>query len=143
MLTFKLEGGKFNVRVAGLLFNNDRLLIHKLKSDDFYCLPGGRLEFMENTESTIIREMQEELGIVVKIERLLWVAEHFFELYGERIHEICYYYLLECNDKNLKTDCETFDVVENGQVFEFKWVPRDELANEIFYPTYVKNRIKD
>ena len=143
MLTFNTTNGKFNFRVAGLFINNGRLLVHKLISDDFYSLPGGRVEFMENTETAIIREMKEELNINVKVERLLWVGEQFFSLYGERFHEICYYYLLTTNDTKLKVDEDAFVIVDDGQVFEFRWMLDSELNEEIFYPVIIKGKINN
>ncbi len=62
MISYKNGESRFNFRVAGLIFNEKRLLIHRMKKDDFYALPGGRAEMMENTEITIVREMKEEQG---------------------------------------------------------------------------------
>lgn len=143
MITFKANSGRFNFRVAGLIFHNDRLLIHRLKSDDFYALPGGRVEMMENTERTIIREMKEELNVRARVERLLWIGEQFFSLSDERFHEICYYYLLTADDLEAKVDCEAYEVFEDGRVYEFKWVLRSELQSEAFYPITIKERINN
>jgi len=129
--------------VAGLTFNNNRLLIHRLKADYFYSLPGGRVEFMENTENTLIREMKEELNIDVEIKQLLWIGEHFFELYGVRYHEICYYYLMDSDDINLKVNESVFEIVENNRIFEFKWVQVCELNKEVFYPIFIKERVNN
>jgi 8-oxo-dGTP pyrophosphatase MutT (NUDIX family) len=143
MIFFKVDNGKFNFRVAGLILHNERILIHRLKGDDFFVLPGGRVEFMENTEQTLIREMQEELGICVEIDRLLWIGEQFFEMYDEQYHEISYYYLLSVDIAELKSDADFFEVVEDGRVYEFKWVKIADLKDEIFYPIFVKERIFD
>ena len=143
MITVNMNNGKFNFRVAGLIIDNERLLVHKLKSDDFWALPGGRVEFMENTEDSIIREMKEELNIVVKVERLLWIGEQFFTLYDERFHEICYYYLLVTDDANLKKDKDVFEIIEDGRIFEFKWMTSSELNDEVFYPVIIKDKINN
>jgi len=90
MINFKVENGVFNFRVAGILFNKNKVLIHGLINDDFYAFPGGRVEMFESTENTIIREMTEELGITVTINRLLWVVEHFFNN-DSKYHKICFY----------------------------------------------------
>jgi 8-oxo-dGTP pyrophosphatase MutT (NUDIX family) len=140
LINFDIQGGKFNFRVAGLLFHEGRLLIHRLKRDDFYALPGGRVEFSEDTETTLVREMQEELEISVEIERLLWIGEQFFDLDGVRFHEICFYYLLSTSDANLNTS-EIFETIENDGEYEFKWVQADKIKDEVFYPIFVKNRI--
>ena len=141
MINFNTNGGKFNFRVAGLIFDNNRLLIHRLKTDNFFALPGGRVEFMENTEATLIREMKEELNIDVEIEQLLWIGEHFYEYSNTQYHEICYYYLLKTDDKTLNTTNNTFEIVEENRSYEFKWLPLHDLQNETFYPLFIKKRI--
>ncbi|MCL2576777.1 MAG: NUDIX hydrolase [Defluviitaleaceae bacterium] len=141
MIFFKVNNGKFNFRVAGLIFHDNRILIHRLKRDDFFALPGGRVEFMENTEQTLIREMKEELNINVNIDKLLWVGEQFFEIYGEQYHEICYYYLLSADISEFKSNADKFEIVEDERVYEFKWVKTNELKNEVFYPIFIKERI--
>lgn len=143
MITYKNGESRFNFRVAGLVFNDKRLLVHRMKKDDFYALPGGRAEMMENTEMTIAREMKEELNIDVKIDRLLWIGEQFFEFDGEKFHELCFYYSLECIDKNLNTRDSVFETIEDGREFEFKWVPVCQLKDEVFYPLFIKDRIHE
>lgn len=144
MISFKIDNGYFNFRVAGLLFDkNNRILIHKLKKDDFYALPGGRVEINEDTETTLIREMMEEIGAKVEITNLLWIAEQFFEYQSEAIHELCYYYRISCEDSILYERGSNFEIVEEGRTYEFKWVERDKLCNEFFYPVFIKERIMD
>ena len=141
MINYKHGEFRFNFRVAGLIFNDKRLLVHRMKKDDFYALPGGRAEMMENTEMTIVREMKEELDIDVRVDRLLWIGEHFFNYNGEKFHEICFYYSLECTDKNLNIKDSSFETVEEGHEFEFKWVSINKLKDEVFYPVFIKDRI--
>lgn len=143
MINFKSENGVFNFRVAGILFHDNKVLIHRGIEDDFYALPGGRVELLEDTETTIIREMEEELGIQVEIERLLWVCQSFFNLGDNKYHEICFYYLINCGNKESITKEDVFLVSENDKTFEFKWVPINEIEKEPFYPTFVKNRLGD
>ena len=45
-------------------------------------MPGGGLEVWETLEEWIIRELQEELGVVAKIERLLYTAEFITQKNG-------------------------------------------------------------
>jgi ADP-ribose pyrophosphatase YjhB (NUDIX family) len=141
MISYKNEESRFIFRVAGLIFHDEKLLVHRMKKDDFYALPGGRVEMMENTEITIVREMKEELNIDVKVSRLLWIGEQFFEDNGEKFHELCFYYGLECNDKNLNTKDSVFETIEDSREFEFKWVPISKLKDEEFYPLFIKDRI--
>ncbi|WP_017414012.1 NUDIX hydrolase [Clostridium tunisiense] len=141
MINFKTKNGTFNFRTAGILFHDNKVLIHRRINDDFYALPGGRVEILEDTETTIIREMEEELGVYVEIERLLWVCQSFFGSDDSKYHEICFYYLINCKDKESITKEDVFLVSEHDKTFEFKWVPIGEIQKEPFYPTFIKNRL--
>lgn len=143
MINFKTEGGVFNFRAAGIMFHENKVLIHRLINDNFYAFPGGRVEMFENTESTIVREMREELEIDIEICRLLWICEHFFTLNDNKYHEICFYYFIKCNDKKLFDREDLFYVSENSNMFEFKWVPLIDIENEVLYPEFIKKRLNN
>lgn len=143
MINFNIKDGIFNFRVAGILLNNDKVLIHRLMKDDFYAFPGGRVEMFENTEDTIVREIQEELGAKVRVNRLLWVCEQFFTHQDSKYHEICFYYLIECEDQELLERGNLFYVTEDKNEFEFRWVSVTEVKNEPLYPTFIKDRIRE
>ncbi len=49
-----------------------------MPGDDYWAMPGGRAEIGETSARTIVREMQEELGCEVEVERLLWTVENFY-----------------------------------------------------------------
>ncbi|PWK14352.1 NUDIX domain-containing protein [Tumebacillus permanentifrigoris] len=40
-----------------------------------FDLPGGRVDILEPSNVTIVREFAEELGVEVQVDRLLWVVE--------------------------------------------------------------------
>ncbi|MGE5676639.1 MAG: NUDIX hydrolase [Pseudomonadota bacterium] len=143
MITFTTDSVRFKFRVAGILIHDDKVLIHRLVQDDFYAFPGGRVEMSEDTETTIVREMKEELNVTVSVIRLLWVAEHFFTYNQERYHELCFYYLIDCKDRNLLYQDDCFNFIEGSNTFEFKWVKIVEIADEVIYPTFIKSRLKE
>nr|WP_260986873.1 NUDIX domain-containing protein [Paenibacillus terrae] len=88
MITFTEGQNKFNFRVAGIAVHRDRILLHTTLQDDFWNLPGGRVEFQESTDQALIREIREELGIDIQIDKLLYVNEDFFEYDRMKYHEI-------------------------------------------------------
>jgi ADP-ribose pyrophosphatase YjhB (NUDIX family) len=65
-ISLPLNGGLFNFRVAGVAIYNDCILLHKTPSDNFWSLPGGRVDMFEFTKETLLREMVEETVTMVK-----------------------------------------------------------------------------
>jgi ADP-ribose pyrophosphatase YjhB (NUDIX family) len=75
MIDFRREGRGFGVRVSGVAMHRGLVLLSRAEKDNFWSLPGGRCEMMEPSGNALRREMREELGCDVQVERLLWTAE--------------------------------------------------------------------
>jgi ADP-ribose pyrophosphatase YjhB (NUDIX family) len=52
------------------------------------------VDLLEPTQNALRREMREELGVEVHIERLLWVAEEFFVIGQVPHHQVGFYYFV-------------------------------------------------
>jgi ADP-ribose pyrophosphatase YjhB (NUDIX family) len=60
--------------VAAIITNDDGHVLLQRRSDNgLWGLPGGGVEIGESVSTAIIREVQEETGLTVKIERLVGV----------------------------------------------------------------------
>src|SRR5207244_6947728 len=100
MLVFDRGEQRFCYRVAAVIVDRGRVLIQLVEEGPdtsetpFYCLPGGRVEHGETALECISREMLEELEEDVRVERLLWLVENFFEHQGMSWHEIGLYFLV-------------------------------------------------
>ena len=73
-----MDNYSFQIRVTGLLIENKKLLVVKQKvhtTDRNWSLPGGRVNAGEKLDEAIIREMFEETGFSVKVEKLLYVCD--------------------------------------------------------------------
>lgn len=54
-----------------VIIENGKLLVIKEGEDDFYKIPGGRVEGKESFEETCLREFNEETGLQCRIIRKL------------------------------------------------------------------------
>ncbi|MGG3280099.1 NUDIX hydrolase [Paenibacillus solani] len=142
MITFERDHNKFNFRVAGIAIHNNRILLHTTEKDDFWNLPGGRVEFNESTDQTIIREIKEELDIEVQMNKLLFVNEDFFDYEDKHYHEIGFYYLIDFPEGHevVKKDGEFKGIEDNGKLI-FKWFSLDELKGLNVYPEILKTEL--
>lgn len=68
----KMEN-KHIIVCRGLIIDNDKILLVENSKNNFFCLPGGKMDAGENPQQAIIREIEEELGIKPEIGRLLYV----------------------------------------------------------------------
>src|SRR5438034_7150705 len=94
MITFKPGEIRFTYRVGGILIRNEHVLCQAASEEDSWFLPGGRAELGESASVSLLREMQEELGVAMKIERLLYVVENFFTDLNDCWHELGLYFLV-------------------------------------------------
>jgi 8-oxo-dGTP diphosphatase len=55
--------------------NNILLVRHRKGSRQYWVLPGGRLEYGETFYECAVRELKEETGLDVQVERFLFLSE--------------------------------------------------------------------
>jgi len=138
MITFNRGNSKFIYRIAGIIQNGGKVLLHRSEHEQIWAMPGGRAEMFEPSDKTIVREMMEEIGIAVIVKRLVYMVENFFVYEGVNCHEIGMYYLLEA-DKNSKIFAhEEFDGDEGGIRLIFKWFDADKLNGLPLYPSFLR-----
>jgi ADP-ribose pyrophosphatase YjhB (NUDIX family) len=139
MISVHLQGQRFQVRAAGVVLHAGFVLLHRAPGDEYWALPGGRVEVGEEASATIVREMKEELGEEVECGHLLHVAENFFDLAGRRNHEIGFYFLASLPGTSGHLDkARTYCGIESHLNLEFRWFPLKDLAAINLRPTFLQ-----
>jgi 8-oxo-dGTP diphosphatase len=64
---------RFRVAVSALIFDHGRVLLAHRRDIDWWNLPGGGMEPGETVDEAVVREVFEETGLTVEIERLVGV----------------------------------------------------------------------
>ena len=117
-ISFRLEDRRFNYRVSAMLLSGTRILaMHDERSPYFY-LPGGRVKLGETAEQAVVRELEEALGVTLKIARPLWLNQAFFteDVDGFRYHELCIYFLMDLSDTDLLERGDCFTLTEGKEM---------------------------
>ncbi len=145
MITFKSEGIRFTNRVGGILIQDEHVLCQVSSNEDFFFLPGGRAELGESASASLLREMQEELGVLMKIERLVYVVENFFTEPNDSWHELGLYFLMTAPiDSYLNQSLEpVMRIDEVGNNLRFYWLPIAQIETFPILPPFFQKALQD
>lgn len=108
----------------------------------FYDLPGGGQHLFESMEDAVIREVLEETGYHVKIDRFLGVAEEIYDnpitrkKYFEYAHRILHIFLVSLVS-NAQSTATELDFQQSASV----WMPLSEADTVTFHPTSISGKI--
>ena len=138
-----LKYKKFKFRVAGIVISNGKILVDKMRNNDFYCFPGGHVEVCEDTRKAAIRELKEELYFKFKIKNLLFIHENFFNAHKKKFHELCFYYLVCPTEKDFKPRDIIFSEIDNNeQLFhDYRWIELSDLKETDVRPKVIFERL--
>ncbi|MBN9335707.1 NUDIX domain-containing protein, partial [Devosia sp.] len=78
VLSFPMEEGRFNYRVAGIIVADGHVLICREDDDDYAMLPGGRVELGEDSHLSLTREIAEEIALPAEVGAMLATSESFY-----------------------------------------------------------------
>jgi 8-oxo-dGTP pyrophosphatase MutT (NUDIX family) len=140
-ISFKVEKNLFNYRIAGLVVREDgKFLIQTATAVDFYTLPGGRIEMLENSREALRRELMEELEIDTEIGEMFLFLENFFDYDGLEFHELNQFYTTKILGGKKIQNLEDFEDAE-GKGITSSWVTKEEIKDMDLRPYYLKDII--
>ena len=114
--------------------NRDNIdIVGCVRHDPSVCvLPKGNPYRKENIEQTALREVREETGLQVKIDRFIDKIEYTFFKEEERrtYYKTVYFFLMVAVGGSFLLHDDEFDTV--------KWIAREQISVEMTYENEVK-----
>lgn len=141
-ITIDVEEYKLNVRAAGIIIHNNKILTHRNTKSDHYALIGGRVGIGEDSETTLKREIMEEMGKEIEITGYISTIENFFQMDSQKYHEIMFVHKAEFkNEKDQKIE-ETIKNIEGKDYLVYEWIPLEKIDEYPIKPEVVKEILK-
>ncbi len=118
------------VIARGVCVRSGMILLCRTKGSSNTYLPGGHVEFEEQAEYSLRREIQEELGVDSRVGRFIGVVENSFFQKGERHCEINIVFNLDIPNLTPENDPAAAE-----DHIEFSWIPLDGLSKAQIEPS--------
>jgi len=137
-LSFQCGDITFLYRVTALIVHKRKLLVvSHIDHPDLYYTVGGRVHAGETSQEAVLREVVEETGVVMEIDRLRFVGEQFFEMQGAKYHLVSFYYQMKYDDKTDIANGKKTDQNEES----LHWIAIDDLISSGFEPAFLPERL--
>ena len=142
-ITIDVADYKLNIRAAGVIIHNGKMLVHRNINNDHYAIIGGRVEIGENSADTIKREIKEEIGKEIEITGYIATLENFFEMKGSKYHEIMFVHKVEFVNEEDKKIEYTMKNLEGKDYLQYEWIDLDKIDQYSLLPTIMKDVLRE
>ena len=141
-LCIDYDGGVVNIRVGAIILKDGKFLMVSHPAVDYLYSVGGRIRFGETAAEAVVREVREETGRTLEIDRLGFVTEDFFlgdmpAHFGKLIYELGYYFYMKT-----PPDFEPVrgSFTEDGNEEYLVWVSPEEGRK--MYPVFFNDELR-
>ena len=142
-LCVKIDDGILNIRVGAIIMKENRFLMVENDHFDHLYSVGGRIKFGETAEEAVVREVFEETGVKMEIDRLGFIHENFFlgdslNKQGNIVHEISFFFYMKV-PSSFEPVCNSF--TEDGNKENLVWISANH--NKKYYPEFFKPELSN
>lgn len=136
------DDGILNIRVGAIIMKDGNILMAGNNRLSYLYSVGGRIKFGETAEEAVMREVYEETGVKMEIDRLGFVQENFFrgvspDKVGKPVHEICFFFYMKVPPN---FEPANYSFAEGKRTEYLKWVdPNDDIQ---MFPTFFKTELQ-
>ena len=135
------DDGILNIRVGAIIMKDGKILMVGNERSNYLYSVGGRIKFGETAEEAIVREVYEETGVKMEIDRLGFLHENYFygdspTNLGKLICEISFFFYMKVPD-DFTPISDSF-TEDNSREF-LKWIsPNEDMK---IYPEFFKTEL--
>ena len=141
-MTVPCGEGIINIRVGAIIMKDGKFLMAGNAGRTGYLYSvGGRIRFGETAEQAVIREVYEETGVHMEIDRLGFVHENYF--YGDAgssldklVYELSFYYYMKAPE-DFSPVSDSF--YEGDQKEFLHWIAPDDPIR--YYPAFFRTEL--
>ncbi len=119
----------FRPSVYAVIIHDDKILMLNCKSNGKLFFPGGAIEIGEKIFDALAREVKEETGIEIEVEKFLHFKEHFFyyDPTDDAFHMFNVFYICKPKTFTLLAD----DEVDDEECEKPRWVDIAKIKHNV------------
>lgn len=124
---------------AGAIVKNDKILLARNSEDGKWYIPGGLQELNEAVQDTIVRELKEEFGLILEIDKLIsiysspkWIIELSND---DKIQQVLFFFLMRGDFNEDKV------ILQKSEIYEYAFFNMKEIPENIM--PCCKEKIQD
>lgn len=136
------DNGILNIRVGAIIMKDGKILMAGNERVDYLYSVGGRIKFGETAEEAVVREVFEETGVKMEIDRLGFVHENYFygdspTKLGQLVYEISFFFYMKVPN-DFAPISESF--TEDNSVEHLRWVSLNDDVK--MYTEFFRTELK-
>jgi 8-oxo-dGTP pyrophosphatase MutT (NUDIX family) len=125
----------YRVAARVLVVQDDKVLLIKEASDDWWALPGGGVDHGETIESTVMREVEEELGVSAnEVSSDFQIVHYNIGNVVNTVPRMNLFFKVSVPEASLK---------KTDHVSEWRWFTKAEFLSQELHASYDKMKLAD
>ena len=134
--------GIINLRAGAIILKHGRLLMVGNDRADYLYSVGGRIRFGETAEDAVVREVYEETGVRLAVDRLGFIHENYFmgdsPLKRDKpVYEISFFFYMKVPE-DFEPVCAGFTEDETPE--RLRWIDPD--GPDRYYPEFFRTELQ-
>ena len=143
-LTLRFGEGIVNLRAGAIILKNGKILMTGNTGVDYLYSVGGRIRFGESAEEAVKREVWEETGVQMSVDRLGFIHECYFldkdpgPTKGKLFYEISFYFYMKVPE-NFEPVCDS--ITRGGAREYLEWISPEDPRT--YYREFLREELKN